>query len=130
MENNNNNNMTSSITKSPISLWDTLPKEIVQEITDYNKIPYLDELRAKTLRRLPNPNKSLAGGRLMSLCDWIDHKRNRQDQRNLYGDNFYVYKGKLSNPCREHVMLSMNKNNLRIRREMKTITMIHHLMKV
>jgi len=116
--------------KSTINLWDTLPHEIVQEITDYNKIPYLDELRAKTLRRLPNPDKSLPGGRSMPLCDWIDHKRNRQDQRNLYGDNFYVYKGKLSYPCREHVMLSMNKNNLRIRRGMKTRTMVNHLMKV
>jgi len=117
--------------KSTINLWDTLPPEIVQEITDYNIMPYLDELRTNTftyLRRIRIPHRN--GKPAMSAWDWIDHKRNRQDQRNLYGDNFYIYKGKLSYPCREHVMLSMNKNNLRIRRGMKTRTMVNHLIKV
>ena len=39
--------MTSSITKSTISLWDTLPKEIADEIMEFNKPPFLDELKDK-----------------------------------------------------------------------------------
>ena len=41
--------MTSSITKSTISLWDTLPKEIADEIMEFNKPPFLDELKDKLL---------------------------------------------------------------------------------
>ncbi len=41
--------MTSSITKSTISLWDTLPKEIADEIMEFNKPPFLDELKDKHL---------------------------------------------------------------------------------
>ena len=41
--------MTSSITKSTISLWDTLPKEIADEIMEFNKPPCLDELKDKHL---------------------------------------------------------------------------------
>tara|TARA_B100000424_G_scaffold210437_1_gene167863 strand:- start:3427 stop:3795 length:369 start_codon:yes stop_codon:yes gene_type:complete len=122
--------MTSCITKTTINLWDALPKELTDEICDYNKIPYLDELRAKIRCYLPNPNKSLPSGRLMSVCDWIDHKRHRQDHRNLYGDCFYVYKGKTYYPCGEDVIKMMKINKLRIRKGMKTRTMINHLIKV
>lgn len=41
--------MTSPITKSTISLWDTLPKEIADVIMEFNKPLFLDELKDKQL---------------------------------------------------------------------------------
>ncbi len=109
-----------------INLWDKLPTELTYEIMEYNKLPYLDELRTK----IPTIAERWATRAIANMSEWIDHKRHRRDHRNLYGDVFYVYKGRAFYPCREDVIKMMKINKLRIRRGMKTRTMIHHLIKV
>jgi len=94
------------------SLWDTLPLEIVQEITEYNKLPYLDELHGHTFNGLFD---------MAIKYMWIDIQRKYQDERNIYGD---------VGPYRENVIKMMKINKLRIRRGMKTKTMINHLIKL
>tara|TARA_A100001201_G_scaffold110752_1_gene94695 strand:- start:70 stop:447 length:378 start_codon:yes stop_codon:yes gene_type:complete len=110
--------------KEPLSLWDTLPTEIMKEISDYNKFPYLDDIK-----KPHNLNKKhyLDG---MSPYVWLDHKTSRQINRNLYGDVFFTYYGVIYYPCREDVIKKMKINKLRIRKGMKTRTMIKHLIKL
>jgi len=103
------------------SLWDTLPLEIVQEITEYNKLPYLDELHGHTFSGLFD----------MSIkYMWIDIQRTHQDERNIYGDFCATMIGGTHSPYRENVIRMMKINKLRIRRGMKTKTMINHLIKL
>jgi len=111
------------------NLWDTLPKEIIYIIWEYHYIPFLQDIK-KPHNLYKYRYWCIGFNNHISIYEWLDRKRSRQLNINLYGDVFYVYHGKLHYPCREDVIKMMKINKLRIRNGMKTRTMINHLIKV
>ena len=117
--------------KVPLSLWDTLPTEIINEINDYNKLPYLDEIQEFVLERHPDWEKK---------CEWkcnvyLEARVRRQTHIALWGDvwlkneynspSMYV-----ARPDRTGVIYVMKQNKLRVRKGMKTRTMLTQLIKL
>lgn len=107
-----------------INLWDKLPTELTYEIMKYNKLPYLDEVK-EHYRVIWYGNTHFVFRTQQMYVDMsvrLDHKFACRMSRALYGKTFY--------PCREDVIKLMKNNNLRIRKGMKTRTMIKHLIKM
>ena len=117
--------------KVPLSLWDTLPTEIINEINDYNKLPYLDEIVAFVLERHPDWEKK---------CVWkcnvyLEARVRRQTHIALWGDvwlkNEYDTPSMfVARPDRTGVIYVMKQNKLRVRKGMKTRTMLTQLIKL
>ena len=118
--------------KVPLSLWDTLPTEIINEINDYNKLPYLCELRNLMMER----HKC----HWQKMCEWkscvyLEARVRRQTHIALWGDvwlkneydtpSMYV-----ARPDRTGVIYVMKQNKLRVRKGMKTRTMLTQLIKL
>ena len=117
--------------KVPLSLWDTLPTEIINEINDYNKLPYLDEIVAFVL----NLHEMSVVGREWKCCVYLEARVRRQTHIALWGDvwlkneydspSMYV-----ARPDRTGVIYVMKQNKLRVRKGMKTRTMLTQLIKL
>ena len=105
-----------------------LPAEICNIIYQYYKLPFADELKVKMRCYLFGSIR--VGLIMMEKWEWVDHKRSRRDHMNLWGDSFYVHRGKIYYPNRGHVIVLMKKNNLFICEEMETRTMIKQLIKL
>lgn len=116
--------------KVPLSLWDTLPTEIINEINEYNELPYLDEMVAFVLERHPDWDK-----RCVWKCNvYLEARLRRQTHTALFGDiwlkNYIRTNYHVARPAREGVISVMKQNKLRIRKGMKTRTMLTHLIKL
>jgi len=112
------------------NLWDILPKEIIYIIWEYHYIPFIEDIKKTHILHRGRYWCDGYNSDIMSVYDWLDHKRSRRLCRALYGDVFFIYNGKTFKPEREYVIKMMKKNKLRIRRGMKTRTMIKHLIKM
>lgn len=124
-----------------INLWDKLPTELTYEIMDYNKLPYLDELKTKRANYLKptyiygsrwNTQTNQHDRVIYDILtyDRIENIRFHKFNSSIYGGSFFVWRGKVNYPNRESIITMMRFNRLRIRRGMKTRTMIHHIIKV
>ena len=117
--------------KSTINLLDNLPEEIIYIIWEYHHIPFLQDI--KTFKF--NPTK---------FSTWRKHIAFIFARFRPLEPTTIIYKylddgvsGRFIELCgynvwgaRAQVIIRMKKNNLRVRRGMKTITMKKHLMKL
>ena len=122
--------------KVPLSLWDNLPTEIINEINDYNKLPYLDELSQKrTVYTFPGPLPFALYGCDFRTLPHIEARVRRHSHTSLWGDTWLkneygIESMYVARPERHLVIKLMKKNNLRVRKGMKTRTMLTQLIKL
>ena len=104
--------MTTCITKSTINLWDALPQEIIDEICEYNVIPYLNELKDKQLLIMVVNRSGLLGSSkychisLGFKCRKLDLKR---DDRWLCSMGWKETTPYLKMKCKENGIKSYSK---------------------